>query len=267
MGWFPTPIIRLFRNSKEIFYEGKVHELVDKPLERMNGRVISKDIHILHYGFVRSEERKFKKIKHYSDIARKGNDEGYRSLYIKGVACLKNNQIKDAISCLEKAFTLMPTNIQLGYVLGGAYLQLEDIDSAITTLEKARKVDKDVAETFGNRDCYVDLYTNLGIAYFKKGLLDKALYLLREGLKYGKNPKIYNNLTAVCMSLNKPKKALAYICSALKIAPDDKELLSNFASILVQIGRHDHAKEVFKRLIELDKGNKEIWKEKLNALM
>lgn len=262
IGYFPTPIIRLFRNTKGIFFEGKMHEIVDKSVE--GRKVFDSNIHFYHYGFVRTKQRKQRKDKHYAELAEVEDEQDPRVPYLKGVAYSKDNKIKKAITYFERAIKLMPNNIQLGYVLGAAYLQDNNTDSAISIMEKGIKIRKEEAETFDNQDCYVDLYANLGAAYLKKGLAEKALSVLENGLEYGKNPKIYNNLSAVCMSLKQPKKALLYISSALKIAPNDIALLSNFASILVQVSRNDHAIMVYKRLSELD--NKDKWEKRIKEL-
>jgi tetratricopeptide (TPR) repeat protein len=160
----------------------------------------------------------------------------------------------------------MPKNIQLAYALGGAYIDSGKLDSAITVLEKAAKIGKEHAETFDNQDCYADLHANLGAAYLKKGLNEKAVSALENGLKQGDNPKLLNNLAAAYMALDDPKNALVSVSKALKLAPNDISLLTNFASILMRIGRIDHALVVYRKLLEIDKENKESLQKKISEL-
>ncbi|MBW2980179.1 glycosyltransferase [Candidatus Woesearchaeota archaeon] len=50
--------LRLFRNTKEIFYEGKLHENVINSLKSLNKKIINTDIKIIHYGYLKKDETK-----------------------------------------------------------------------------------------------------------------------------------------------------------------------------------------------------------------
>jgi glycosyltransferase involved in cell wall biosynthesis len=268
IGYFPNPIIRLFRNTQQISYQGKIHEIVDKSISEINGNVYDSSLNIYHYGFVKKKDTMQKKCGQYSQIASINNLNGNdgRDFYTKGVIYMKNGLLKEVISVLEKAHALMPQNIQISYVLGAAYLQNENLDLAISVMNDAKNIPREIAETFENTDCYSDLYSNLGVAYLLKKENSLAIKIFQEGLKFTNNPKIYNNLTAAYMAEDMSQDALVCISTALKVAPKDISLLSNFASILVKIGRIDHALIVYTELVNLDRENIVNWQKKITKL-
>ena len=86
-------------------------------------------------------------------------------------AYLQNRDIDKAIECYEKALNYSKDNYRLKLKLGLAYLEKGDYDRAASNLEEAKKLGK------------TEVYNNLAIAYFKKGLKDKAVETYRKSLE------------------------------------------------------------------------------------
>jgi glycosyltransferase involved in cell wall biosynthesis len=251
-GWFPVPVIRLFRNFRGVEYSGKVHEIVDNSLD--SSKICVTEIKIHHYGFVSGRN----KDELYGRIAAGLDENDPRQLYVKGAAYLNNGEIESAILSLEKAHDLAPKNLQISYVLASAYLKKDDANKCIELLEQARRLDIKRAETFDNPDCLAEICTNLSAAYLKKEEPEKSLSILHRCLEKHKNPKIYNNLAATYAFLGDLEKAAYFASAALKDFPNDITLLSNFASILSKMGKKDHARSVYERVMELKKNYYDI---------
>jgi len=90
VGYFNTPIIRLFRRQDNIFFEGNSHETVDVFLARINGKVYDSDILFLYYGFVSDR----KKMDHYQTLAKEDGSIDARGLYLKGIAYEQKGEYK-----------------------------------------------------------------------------------------------------------------------------------------------------------------------------
>lgn len=111
-----SPITRLFRNSKNIYFDFFVHESVDPSLMKMNSKVSGLSVAIHHYG--QSKQNIFNKQKeeYYFKLVLK-NIEKYpwhaRSHYIAAVGFnnLKNDLDKAIYHC-KKAISLQPDNIK-----------------------------------------------------------------------------------------------------------------------------------------------------------
>lgn len=111
-----SPITRLFRNSKEIYFDFYVHESVDPSLMKLNSKVSGLSVAIHHYGQLKKEVFNRQKEEYYFKLVLK-NIEKYpwhaHSHYIAAVGFknLKNN-VLEAIKYCKKAIELQPKNVK-----------------------------------------------------------------------------------------------------------------------------------------------------------
>ena len=111
-----SPITRLFRNSKEIYFDFFVHESVDPSLMKSNSKVSELSVAIHHYGQLKQEVFNRQKEEYYFKLALK-NIVKYpnhaRSHYIvaAGFKSIENNLQKAIYHC-QKAIQLDPKNVK-----------------------------------------------------------------------------------------------------------------------------------------------------------
>jgi tetratricopeptide (TPR) repeat protein len=73
-GYIESPLIRVFRNHKDIRFHGAIHELVGESLRRLNLSSFITDIPIYHLGWVgaaRTDEEKQRKKESYREMIRR----------------------------------------------------------------------------------------------------------------------------------------------------------------------------------------------------
>ncbi len=64
-GYIPSPHVRLFRRDKDIYFEGKVHEIVEYTISGKGGKIVETDIPIHHYGYISDKDSVKQKEKLY----------------------------------------------------------------------------------------------------------------------------------------------------------------------------------------------------------
>jgi tetratricopeptide (TPR) repeat protein len=95
-------------------------------------------------------------------------------------------------------------------------------------------------------------FLNLGVAYYKKGIYDKALEQFKNSIYCEpKNLKAYFNIGLIFKDLENHKKALIYFNKAIEISPDSFEPYESIGLIFLKKGDYDLAIENFKKGIEL----------------
>lgn len=215
IGWMPTPIVRLFRNSVDVFFSGTVHEDVSPSLK---GKIVNLDVPIHHFGkmeikiwkkkwelYERLGEKKVEEEKDYyayfelgrQYLSRKKLDLAkemfLRSIFLKdnfwinwfnlGTIYLIENDINKARDCLEKAKELNPKETRIYCNLGVVYVKKKEFEKAISNLNKAVSLNPNDASA----------YKNLGMCYNEMGDKNNAYYALKKAVEL--NPKYKELIT------------------------------------------------------------------------
>jgi type IV pilus biogenesis/stability protein PilW len=95
-------------------------------------------------------------------------------------------------------------------------------------------------------------YTNIGVAYLKKGAWQQALVELRSALDYQPDlPEAHYNLGLVYMALGQSDKAVRTFREAIRYRPSYVEAHASLGRALLEIGRKDEARLAFERVIAL----------------
>jgi len=93
--------------------------------------------------------------------------------------------------------------------------------------------------------------TSLGIAYYQLGKYGYALENLKRSLKLDeKNAITYQTLALIQMKKNHPEQARTFFLKALKLSPEDSNILTDYAVFLYENGEKEQAITEFKRVIE-----------------
>lgn len=155
---------------------------------------------------------------------------------------LKTGNVEQAYRYLEQALSLRPLHpaieAQVHYNLGNIYKHRGELQKALESLERARKINHDLERRTGELFCVY----GIGSVYHDLGDLDKALEHYNEALELGKDVAdpgfeagLRNNIGWVLYRQGHGDQALESYSQALKISRDNN-LSSNVASALHNIG-------------------------------
>lgn len=160
-------------------------------------------------------------VKQFDDVARRiDQDESSRSqlqplfYFWYGSACERVGRPEEAERYLARYLVANPDSAEtLNYL---AYMWAERgvrLDEAQNYITKALSQDPD-------NGAYLDTQ---GWILYKRGDYSKALKCLKTALRMaGGDPDIFDHLGDVCAALSKPREAIKWWASSLKMAPDNK---------------------------------------------
>ena len=99
-------------------------------------------------------------------------------------------------------------------------------------------------------------YTNIGIAYLKKGALTQAVEHFQKALDYQANlPEAYHNLGIAYAGLGRRAEAIRAFREAIRFRPSYVDAYLGLGRVLLAEGRKDEARVAFERVIVLAPGS------------
>lgn len=227
-GWFPSPLVRLFRNNKGYEFTGIIHELIEPSIKQKGGMIKTTSIPIHHFGLEKGADFDTKKKQSYLELGKK--------------------QIK-----------LAPNNPKPYYEVGTIYLTDKEYDKAIKLFEKGNQAIE--SSTNPNEHIRTSGYLNygLGISYLKKERYEDAIKCFNIVLKNNpENAVSHFFLAQAYTMLNKLKEAIKEYRIAIKLNPKDEENYNNLANLYARTGQFDKAILEFKAALELSPENATI---------
>lgn len=91
----------------------------------------------------------------------------------------------------------------------------------------------------------------LGVAYYREGNVEGAIGELREATKLDPRAwRPWNTLAVVYIAKGQRDLAEDAFDHALRIAPDEAEVLNNYGTLLVDLGRTDEAVAAFRKALD-----------------
>lgn len=156
-GYYDLDVTRLFKNDKEIFFSGKVHETIHDSLKRLGRKPKRVDVLIHHYEFLKPEGDVDKKKTSYYDLLKKKLEENP----------------KDGNT----------------HHLMGVYLRdaEQDISGALKHFQEA---------ILYNRKCK-EAYNDLAILLFQMGKVQEGIKVLHADISVNNDPNAYLNLAVL----------------------------------------------------------------------
>jgi Flp pilus assembly protein TadD/4-amino-4-deoxy-L-arabinose transferase-like glycosyltransferase len=113
-------------------------------------------------------------------------------------------------------------------------------------------VNKALPEAYVSQNLYIN-HNNLGVNYYEKGALDKAVGEYKKGIEL--NPEyapLYNNLAGAYHGMGDDGRSEAAYLRSIELAPDFAQAHYGLANVYEKMGRYDKAVEHCKRAVELD---------------
>ena len=135
----------------------------------------------------------------------------------------------------------------LAYVNWGINLSLdEDLDNAIEKLETSALMQPNAPI----------VQFNLGQVYMKKGRYDDAIAKFQKTIRLDNRNELAYSLISACYILQDEfKEGENYYKKASKIAPNNPEVYTNYATALAQKGKRFKAIEIYKQALKIDEAN------------
>jgi len=226
-GFYPSKIIRLFRNKKDFAFQGKVHETVDDSIARSGGSTASLNIPIHHYQEEKGGQSFVEKQLKYLELCRekvKENPNDAKAYLDIGIIYYRfRNDAESAIKSFQKAIELKQDFSEAYYNLGCIYVDKGNTDDAIKNFQASLKINP------ANINCL----NNLGLAQIKKGSHGEAIKTFKTLLKI--NPRhadSYFNLAHILLNHGSFNEALHAYEKALEYGhPRQKELKEQIVSL------------------------------------
>jgi tetratricopeptide (TPR) repeat protein len=242
-GFFPSNLVRLFRNNKGFLFENKVHEVVENSIRNSDGNIVYTDIPIHHYGHGDKEAKEQKRDKYLKigleEIKRNPKDP--KPYFDVGLIYQKQNNPDKTIEYLKKAIELNPKYQFAHTNLGSAYLNKDMLKEATVAFEQAIK----------NNDKDIGAYSNLSIVYLHQNNFNKSAEVLERALKINpEEPEILNNVGVIYSQIGENKKAIEFFKKSLKVNPKKESALRNLGVIYFRKKDYPEAEKIFKKIIE-----------------
>ncbi len=244
-GWFPAPIVRLFRNHPEIEFEGAVHELVDYSISRLDGKIEATAIVIHHYGKVRDFDYVKAKQELYLTLGEektRARPDDAKAHYELGVQYIELGLIDKCIESFRRSLELDPKQPKALCDLGVALERGGHLQEAADHYGRALKLDP------GNAQAIL----NLGSAYAGLGKMEEASRLFERMLQISPgDPVALNNVGSKLFMQGKFKEAAERYRAAIEANPSYTQAHFNLGTALEKLGDLAGAKSALERSAEL----------------
>lgn len=212
-GYTESPLVRLFRNLPHVGFKGIVHELVEHDLYQQGRQIIDTGIPIHHYGKLLDETRLHRKHLLYQRIG--------------------ENKIADH-----------PTDPRNLIELGVQYLEMDQIDAAVSTLKQAVAIDPKITRAV----------FNLAVALARQGNAVEAIKYYRNLLASDpSHTGACNNLAQILQNRNESMdEAEGLYRQAIQHHPDHHVIHYNLGLFLEKGNRHQEAEKEFRKSLAID---------------
>ncbi len=206
------------------------------------------------------------------------DDEIFDDIYYNpfGVSPELDNLSNKVIECYVKAVSLAPEEYGAWYNLGKHYQdELKDYQKAIECYEKVLRINPEFSYA----------WNNMGLTYDKMGDMEKAAECYKKAVEFDpENDIAWVNFAILSHSLKKYEESLEYYEKAyeinptvfqaqlswtaaiesirIKVAPNiqNKNIWIKLGIGSLKLRRFKQATECFKKIIEIDPKNYEVWK-------
>ena len=217
LGWFPSRKVRLFKNNKNVRFEGAVHELVEPSIKKLGWHIGLCDIPVHHFGRLEPEKQKEKegtylKLGHKKVVVEAENPKAY---YERGVQNAELGFHKEATEDFFAARKIAPSFPGIDSYLGASLTHLGRCDEALSILNEGAKKEPENA----------GLWNNLGLAYYVKQDYEKAVEYLNKAIYLNPNyAAAHKNLGMALSKKGKVESAVRAFQNALELNPSLVEI-------------------------------------------
>jgi len=213
-AFFTHEVCRLFRRRSDIFFTGRVHEMVEPQIARAGLKLGLADFFIHHFGHLESTAEKDVKGTYYRDLLRRKVEEepddpgAWVQLALQEYECFHNQT--EALRCLQRALHLEPRAAEAWLFLAMIYVDAGRFEDALAALEHDVRKGASVALKEQVR----------GDALHSLNRLDQARTAYRRSIKIaGCDPVLESKLGYVEVKLGHRDPGLTRLLNAAQQAP------------------------------------------------
>ena len=269
-------------DSIRVFYWGDNYNNGVKSLERIDNELIPKvkettDTTDLLTA-VEELNSAIDSAKVYFGVASVVDPGRFRAFEGLGLVFDRMKDFDSSIYYFEKASQLVPDSGRIVQNIAYCYIQKEDWANAVTYFKKYLKYDPtnggiffNIAISYNNLheadSAYAyDLKAIAADSTFASAFVDVGQYFLIRSQLYNDSVKTYKQANKNAESDNFQKirdaqldSSAHYFSQAVKLEPENASVLERYGVVLTVLGRAVEAKDVFKKLTELESFRKEHW--------
>ncbi len=178
----------------------------------------------------------------FSDLIDEG-EESWQAYYFAGLSYNNIGQPETAIPYFENAYELRPNDYRTVVNYSRALYRSEVYETAYEILTD---FDGDILDT--------QYHNLLGLIYAAQDELELAEAAYLEGIEFGDNPYLYNNLGLLLLEEGRYDEAVEYLGDAVALEPNEAYIYNNYGLALLNTGAEDDAVEAFETALEIDPG-------------
>jgi tetratricopeptide (TPR) repeat protein len=237
---------RLFRRRPEIYFTGRIHELVEPQVIALGLRLQIANYFIHHFGQLAGQEAREKKNAFYLDLLRAKTQEkpddsaAWTQLGLHEFECF--NRSEEALLCFDRALTLQPTAPEPSLFKGMILVKLERYQEALNALEGDTRKGSSSALREDLR----------GDALYGVGRHKEARMAYHRALKFsGSNPLLESKLGYTEVKLGQKTTGLNRLRHAARVAPDLHPNNDRLMKGCIMAGRLEEAAEVAERFTHI----------------
>lgn len=283
VGYFETPLVRLFPNFKGIEYRGIVHELVEASVrENSNLSLVNSNLVIHHYGHKTNalESKRQNELYERLAILKVEQEPSWKSYFELGVELLWRGKFEKAEKALLAAAASNSAEAAIWLNLANALKEQGRLTAAEEAVSKALELQPRAWElhcTKGNllmllaryqeaegyfleairlNSEYAHAYAQLAFNYAHLGQFLNAKRAYLAALKLIDSPALKCDLGAVSLFLQDHAEAKKYLENAISEDPEFSVPHYYLAQLSRSLGDQQSAIESLKRFCQLEKSGK-----------
>ena len=234
---------RLFRRHPEIYFTGRIHELVEPQIRSLGLKLPVANFFIHHFGQLVDQEARNKKRTLYLELLRAKTEEhpddhaAWTQLGLHEFECF--NRPQEALRCFERALVLQPNAPETWLFKGMVYANIGRYQEALDALEHDTRGD---ACSALREDLRGDVLAGLG--RFKEARL-----AYRKALKVtGSNALLESKLGYTEVKLGQKNSGLAMLRRAARSAPEMYAIQDRLMKACIMADRLAEAAETAEKI-------------------
>jgi tetratricopeptide (TPR) repeat protein len=223
-GWFPSELVRLFRNNKGYKFTGLVHELIEPSIIEKGGNIGQSSIPIHHF--------KAEKPKTHEE----GRNEKYLALGLKQIE-------------------LTPEDPKPYFEVGEMYLNEKQYDKALPFITRCIQLIESSSNPKNHLATYCYASFAAGKALVEMGQFQPAARIFQKLSEIYPASMIFFFLGLSLSRTGKLDEAEKAYKKAIELNPDDMEMHNNLANLYIMMGKFSQAQEELDDALKLSTGN------------
>ena len=237
---------RFFRRRPDIFFSGRVHELVEPQIAAAGLKLGVASFFIHHFGHLESSGENAGKGTYYRDLLRKKIEEepndpaGWVHLALQEYECFQNGE--EALRCLQQALRLEPRAAEAWLFLAMIYVDTGRFQDAITALQRDTRKNASAALREQVR----------GDALHSLNRLDEARAAYRRAMKVaGCDPLLESKLGYIEVKLGHRDAGLEKLLHAALGSPEMFAVQDRLMKAYIMVGKFPDAAATAEKVAEI----------------